>query len=107
MHTGLLVEWDNPKCEERNAKRKKFVAEVIRPYWDKLLEKKNIKVEPTGWAENTGHFVVLYNFETVEDFSKVWGDERWHQNVARWTYLVDNARMRLLRSYVTMPEDLK
>ena len=107
MPVVLLVECDNPKDEERNEKRLKYVREVWRPYWQKLVKEKDIKVESSDWSDNTGHMVVWHKFETMEDFAKMWNDERQQQLWARWTYLVDNARIRLLRPSLRIPEDLK
>lgn len=101
-----LFEYDNPKDEERNNKKRKFASEVMVPYWEKLVKDKNIKVESSGWSDNTGHQVHWSKFETMEDFAKTRDDERWQQMMARWAYLVDNVKIRLLRPGFRLPEDL-
>lgn len=106
MTVVLMTEHDNPKDEERNNKKRKFGTEVMRPYWEKLVEEKGIKSEGGNWSDNTGHIIGWYKFETMEDFSKMWDDERWQQMMARWTHFVDNASTRLLRPGLTVPEDL-
>ena len=107
MPLVLLLEWDNPKDEERNEKRLKFANEVWTPYSQKLMKEKDVKVESSVWSDNTGHMVQWIKFETMEDFAKMWNDERQQQMIARWAYLVDNVRIRLLRPLLTIPEDLK
>ena len=107
MPVVLMGEWDNPKDEERNEKRLKFGREVATPYWEKLVEEKGIKVKGGVWSDNTGHMIGWREFETMEDFSKMWEDERYQQMWAAWVYLVDNAKIRLLRPTLTIPEDLK
>jgi len=107
MPVVLLVEWDNPKDEERNEKRHKYVREVVEPYSNKLIHQNGIKVDSSDWADNTGHIVDWTIYETMEDFAKMWNDERYQQIWARWTSLVYNVRIRLLRPSTTIPEDLK
>ena len=107
MPVVLLIEWDNPKDEERNEKRLKYGREVLTPYWEKMKKEKDIKVESSDWSDNTGHMISWSKFETMEDFAKMWNDERWQQMWARWAYLSDNVKNRLLRPSVTIPEDLK
>jgi len=105
MPVVLLLEWDNPKDEARNEKRRKF-EEVITSYRKTLVEEKGIKLKFSGWADGTGHIVTWWEFETMEDFAKMWNDEKWQQMIARWTYLVDNASVRLLRPAITVPKEL-
>ena len=102
-----IVEWDNPKDRDRNEKRLKFGSEVMMPYWEKLVKEKGIKFKGGAWSDNTGHMINWTEFETMEDFSKMWEDERWQQMRGQWAYLADNVRIRLLRPTLTIPEDLK
>jgi hypothetical protein len=81
------------------------LREVAQPYWKKLIEEKDIKVEPSVWFDNTGHVVEWHKYETMENFCKFWNDERAQQNWARYAYLVDNMKIRLLRPSVTIPEE--
>ena len=106
MTVVLMIEFDYPKDPERDSKRLKYGSEVIEPYWDKLVKEKGIKVESTGWSDNTGHIISWSKFETMEDFAKLWEDEGWQQRVAAFTHLLDNKRIRLLRPSLTVPEEL-
>ena len=72
-----------------------------------MVEEKGIKFKGSAWSDNTGHMVGWAEFETMEDFSKMWEDERNQQMWAAWVYLVDSARIRLLRPSLDVPEDLK
>ena len=107
MTVVLMREWDNPKDPERNRKRLKFGSEVMTPYWEKMVKEKDIKHKGSGWSDNTGHMIGWGEFETMEDFSKMWEDEGIQQIWAAWAYLVDNARIRLLRPTFMIPEDLQ
>jgi hypothetical protein len=101
-----LMEYENPKDEEKNAKRRKFQSKVMRPYWEKLVKAKDIKVESSGWADNTGNMVHWTKFETLEDAAKAWNDPQWQQLRARWAYFANNITIRLLRPSFTIPEDM-
>jgi hypothetical protein len=57
MPVVYLIEFDNPKDEERNEKRLKYGREVVTPYLQKMLKEKDIKVESSEWSDNTGHMV--------------------------------------------------
>jgi len=105
MKVVLLVEWDNPKDEARDKKGIKFNEEFITPYWESV-EEKGIKITASVWSDNTGHMVGWYELEDLEEFTKWWNDERMQQMWSRWTYLVDNVRIRLLRPGLTIPEDM-
>jgi len=107
MPVVFMREWDNPKDEERNEKRRKYGREVWNPYWKKLVEEKGIKAKGSIWVDNTGHVVVWGEYETMEDFSKMWEDERLQQMWSQQAYFADNVRHRLLRPSITIPEDLK
>lgn len=104
MTVVLLWEWDNPKDEARNKKRLKFDREEGAPFWEKK-RKEGIKLKMTSWSDNTGHIVGWMEFETMDDFSKLWEDKEWQQQVTKWSYLVDNVSVRLLRPTITLPEE--
>ena len=97
MSVVLLVEYDNPKDDERSKKMRKFGIEVMGPYWEKLVKEKDIKLEYSPWADNTGRTIRWIKFETMDDFAKMWDDERYQNINARWASFVDNMRIRLLR----------
>jgi len=100
----LLLEQDDPKDEARNKKRLKYSREVEWPYHEKKREE-GVKWEITGWSDNTGHIVGWWEFETMEDFAKIWTDEEFQQIMARHAYLADNISFRLLRPTITLPEE--
>jgi hypothetical protein len=107
MSIVLLSEADYPKDEERDKKRVKFSRDVLFPYYEKMVKEKGIKVKFSLWVDNTGHLVSWSEFETMEDFAKMWNDERWQHIMARRARLVDNVSFRLLRPGFYIPEDLK
>lgn len=104
MKVVLLFEWDNPKDEARNKKRLKHGEEVGTPYFEKKRNE-GIKYEMSLWSDNTGHMVGWMEFETEEDFAKIWGDDEFQHFMARRAYFVDNASHRLLRPTISLPED--
>jgi len=109
MKAVLMIERHTPKDEERNKKRLKHNYEVMGPYWEKLVDEKGINQVGSGaWADNMGYLVNWIEFETMEDFAKLWEDEGWQKLFAQWVKLVDNVRIRLLRPSIKTyegPED--
>ena len=67
MSVALLIEADYPKDEERDKKRVKLSREVLMPYYEKMVEEKDIKRKMSIWSDNTGYVVALWEFETMED----------------------------------------
>jgi len=101
MPVYLLWEWENPKEEERNKMRYKLGDEVRR-YREKKL-KEGVRWEVLALTDNTRRSVVLYTFETMEDFDKIWNDEEWQRAESQWSYYVDNCTVRILRPSIRVP----
>ena len=104
MSVVLMWEHDNAKDEERYRKYAEFVT------WRKGLAKKYAKyvdlfykmtqegkLKYNAWADNTGHVITWYEFDSIESFAKMWSLDEWHQYMLEANPLVDNVRMRLLR----------
>ena len=100
----LLVEWDNPKEEERLEKRYKFTREVTDPYWQEKMEEGIVK-DVSDWADNTGHRIKWIKFESMDNFAKIWGENEYHRGTTGFSRLVDNLRYRLLRPTIKFNED--
>jgi len=96
MPVALHIEFDTPKETERNKKRYQWSRELFRPYYNKKREE-GVKWEANGWADGTGNVIAWHQFETMADFDKIWNDEEFQAMMVRWSYLVDNARLRILR----------
>ena len=102
MEVLMSVMWTNPKEPERNKKRYEFQAENNRPYYDKKV-KEGVKWKASGWADGSGLMLALHEFDTLEDFNKVWGDEEFQTNSARWSYFVDNCKIKIWRPTRQLP----
>jgi len=104
MKVLVVVESTNPKEPERNKARYKHMAEG-RPYREKLVQEKGIKVRSSGWGNGSGHMLGMFEFETFEDFEKMTTDPEFRKNFAKWSYLVDNVRVRIMYESFQMPPE--
>jgi hypothetical protein len=90
----LFREWDNPKDEERRKKYTEIMRDTaLRERFDKLGVIKSRK----GWADGTGHIISLMEFESMEDFAKLWNDIEFQRVHVRFYRVVDNFRIRICR----------
>jgi len=104
MKVLIITEWTNPKEPERNKARYKQAAEG-RAYREKLVQEKEIKVRGSGGGSGGGHMMNIAEFETFEDFEKMTTDPEWRKNFAKWSYLVDNVRTRIMFETFQMPPE--
>ena len=56
-----------------------------------------------GWAEQPGHPIWVREYESMEEFSKVWSDEEYQTEFIKIGRLVKNLRMRILRPIIHTP----
>jgi hypothetical protein len=96
MKMLLTIRWTNPKDPERNKKRYEYQDKVFLPYVQKF-EEKGVKWKTSGWADGSGQMGSLYEFETWEDFSKVYQDQEFQTILSRWSYLVDHCKIKIWR----------
>ncbi len=102
MKVVMSVILTNPKEPERNKKRYEFGAKNNQPYYDKKV-KEGVKWKHSVWADGSGLMLGLNEFDTMEDSNKVWGDEEFQSNIARWSYLVDNCKIKIWRPSRQLP----
>ena len=102
MEVVMMVKFNTPKEPERNKKRYEFMAEYMQPYYDKKV-KEGVKWNANGWSNGSGTVISWQEFETLEDFNKVWGDEEFQKNMARWSYFVDNCKIQVLWPSKSLP----
>jgi hypothetical protein len=100
----LLIEWDNPRDEERLEKRYEFTREVTDPYWQRKVGE-GIVEGVSDWADNTGHRVKWVEFESMNNLARVWDDKEYHEGAVGFSRLVDNLSFRLLRPTIRFSED--
>ncbi len=102
MKVLMSIMWTNPKEPERNKKRNEFAAENFGPYYDKKV-KEGVKWKYSGWSDGSGLMLGLHEFDTLEDINKVWGDEEFQIINARWSYFVDNCKIKIWRPPNQLP----
>jgi hypothetical protein len=100
----LFREWDNPKDEERRKKYAELTNDTaLRERFEKLGVIKSMK----GWADGTGHIISLWEFESMEDFTKLWNDMEFQRGLVRGYRVVDNLRIRICRPSTLHPVTLE
>ena len=104
MKVQVVTEWTNPKELERNKARYKQDAEGSA-YNVKLIKEKGINVRFSAWSIGGGHMMHIAEYETFEDFEKMTTDPEVRKNWAKWSYLVDNVRVRTMYSPQQIPPE--
>ena len=71
---------------------------------DKMTQAGSLKID--FWADNTGHSITWFEFDSIESYAKLWSVDDWHKRMIIHNQLVDNMRIRLLRPVRMITEDL-
>ena len=94
MEVITFAEWDIPKDEER---RKKYIEYMGDTAWISRITNSGI-VKHRAWTDgNGGHVMCTAEFESMENYAKVWNDLEYHRRHARFYRIVDNFKMRVCR----------
>ena len=97
MRVVLLSEWDAPKDGELFKKSKELFKKFVE-HWVKISKEKSINpVYDKIFTDNTGHFSNWTEFESMDDFKKMWDDEEYQRFWAEYSRYVSNCRWRLMR----------
>ena len=67
MKIAFLFEWDAPKKEDKRKKAIKYQGATLEPYWQKMAEEKQVKVETKTWQDVEGRFHEVVEFESVNE----------------------------------------
>ena len=99
----FIREWENYNDE---AKLKKYYEylETTQPFFQKKHEGVKFK-NLGGWAEQPGHVVALTEYESMEEFSKIWSDEEVQRELIKLARHVKNFRVHILRPTITAPPE--
>ena len=89
-----------------DARRKKFYEyyQKIMPIWQNKLEGVKSKFLG-GWADTPGCPMLVYEFESMEEFSKVWSDEEWQKELVILRNHLKSFRMRIMRPDIDAPPE--
>jgi len=96
MPVVMMIEFTNPKEPERNKKRYDLEKKFFEPYLENK-RKEGVKWKAEDWTDGSGWYVAWFEFETMEDFSKIWEDEEFQKMFTRFSFLVDDCKVRILR----------
>ena len=94
----LFSEWDDAKDEARIRKYAEWSKnkEKGMAWWQKKIKEGVVK-SVSLWSDNAGHNIVWVEFDSIDKFAKLWGDEEYHKLSMEGLPLVDNYRVRLMR----------
>jgi len=96
MPVIMMYEFSHPKEPERRRKGYDIAYKIFEPYYHNK-QKEGVKWKAEDYTDGTNTIIGIFEFETLEDFSKIWGDEEFQKIFSRWTYYVDNCTVRILR----------
>jgi hypothetical protein len=81
MKVLYAIEWETHKDEAKRKKYYEFFDE--EKTWEKTHE--SVKYKDLGtWADQPGHLTFLTEYESMEEFSKVWSDEEFQKYLVKW-----------------------
>jgi len=95
MKMAMLIEYDNPKEEE---KMKEYFgqADEVMSFWEKK-KKQGVVKKTSNWSDNTGHMTFFVEFPSGETLGKFLADEEYHAIALKSFKYVDNISIRILR----------
>ena len=98
MKIMLVMEVETYKDE---AKRKKYY-EFDNSIWKKKHEGIKYK-ELGGWGVQPGKLVYLYEYESMEEFSKIWSDMEIQTLLVKYRNLCKDYKIQIWRPTVSVP----
>ena len=72
-------------------------------YYEKKV-KDGVKRKPSVYTDGSGLMLVLHEFETLDDFNKVWGDEEYQAALSVRSYTLDNCKIKIWRPPTIIPQ---
>lgn len=91
----MFSEWDMAKDEARSKKHSEFSKGNGMAWWQKKIEEGVVK-NVSAWSDNTGYIILWVEFDNIESFAKLWGDEEYHRLSMQGAPFVDNYRVRIM-----------
>ena len=96
MTVIMMYEFNHPKEPDRRIKGYEIAEKTFVPYYVKT-QKAGVKWKVEDFTDGTNSVIGMCMFDTLDDFSKIWGDEEFQDIFSCWTYYVDNCKVRILR----------
>jgi hypothetical protein len=96
MKTVIFTMLEAPRKTEKLERYKKFLNEESSPYFEKL-SKTDIKYSMSVWSDNSGVTYIWFEFPTVEDFAKVWGDIDFQRIMSHRALILEKCEVNILR----------
>ena len=98
MKVMLVMKMETYKDE---AKRKKWY-EFDNSIWEKKHEGIKYK-ELGGWSTQPGKVTNLFEYESMEEFTKIWSDMEIHAFIVKYRNLVKDLKIEIWRPSVQLP----
>ena len=98
----VITEWETFKDE---AKVKKYYEYLETEPFRVHMEALESEVKDKGWSAAPGHIVRIQEYESMEEFSKLWSDEEYHKKLIKLNRLVKNLSIRILRPAIPAPPE--
>ena len=95
MPIYLLYEYKKSNDQEKVEKQYALLPELNRVYNRKNSE--GLKFEILALWDHTSRDLMLFKFETAEDFDKFWNDEEFSELSNQFARTVDNMTLRILK----------
>jgi hypothetical protein len=96
MPVVMMIEFNNPKEPDRTKKKYDLEKKHFEPYYEEKV-KSGIKWKAEDYTDGSGWYVAWMEFETMEEFTKIWTDEVFQRMFTRFSNLVDDCKVRILR----------
>ena len=100
MKILVITEWETFKDE---AKVKKYYEYMETEPFRAHREALESEVKHKAWSAAPGHLVMIEEYESMEEFSKLWSDEEYHKKMIKLRRLVKNLSIRILRPAIPAP----
>jgi quinol monooxygenase YgiN len=102
VNTLVIIEWQTFKDE---AKVKKYYEYLKTEPFRAHREALESEVKSRGWSAAPGHLVLIEEYESMEEFSKIWSDEEYQKKLIKLNRLVKNLSIRILRPAIPTPPE--
>jgi DNA-binding PadR family transcriptional regulator len=98
MKVWSVIEIETVKDEDKRKKYYEYL-DIHRSLMNKKLEGVKYKFLG-GWSDNPGWVMSVTEFESMEEFAKVWGDEEVQKSLLRLRNHCKSVRVRIMRPTV-------
>lgn len=101
MKVWLITEHTTFKEDDKRKKFYDYLESSWRPNWEKVFE--GVKhTHLGGWSDKPGWVMSVTEFESMEEFSKVWSNMDFQQGLLKLRNKVKSFNVRILRPTISV-----